>query len=78
MDDDSRILQRFIDTLFRRATFVQRLDAVVLAESLDMAEELLGIVLLLPPGRYDRARLCDQINSAITAHGWSRRWGTVD
>lgn len=77
-DDDREILQRFVDSLFRESRTVSRLDAVLRAEALDLPADLVGIVELLPPGRYGRQRLCDQLNSAITGHGWGRIWGTVD
>lgn len=57
---------------------MSRLDAVVRAESLDMPDVVIEIVGLLPPGRYGRQRLCDQLNSAITAHGYGRSMGTVE
>lgn len=78
MDDDALILQRYVDSLFRDARHVNRLDAVVRAEAFDLPEDLLSIVALLPPARYDRMRLCDQLNSALTGHGWTQTYGTVD
>ncbi len=36
------------------------------------------IVNLVPPGTYDRTRLCDQVNSALAAHGWGATYGTVE
>ena len=36
------------------------------------------IVNLLPPGYYDRQSLCDQLNSALAAHGWGAVYGTVE
>ena len=32
----------------------------------------------VPSGTYARARLCDQINSIVTAHGWGFTYGTVE
>lgn len=79
MDDDEReILQRFVDSLFRDARSVRRLDAIILSEALDLPAELVDIVSLLPPGTYARPRLCDQLNSALKGHGWTGRFGTVD
>lgn len=77
-DDDRDILQRCVDSLFRDAKRVSRLDAVMRAEALDLPTDLLGIVELLPPGVYTRQRLCDQLNSALKGHGWTGRFGTVD
>lgn len=77
-DGDREILQRFIDSLFRDASRVVRLDAVVRAEALDLPSDLVGIVNLLPPGNYTRQRMCDQLNSALKGHGWTSRFGTVE
>ena len=71
-------LQRLVDGLFTGSARVDRLDVVVQAEVLDLGEGLMEIVDLLPPGRYTRARLCDQLNSALAAHGWGQRYGTVE
>ena len=77
-DEDREILQRFVDSLFAAAKRVRRLDAVVRAESLDLPEDLIGIVVLLPPGTYSRQALCDQLNSALKGHGWTGIYGTVE
>lgn len=71
-------MQRLVDSLFRDAIMVTRLDAIIRAEALDMPDDVRAIVALLPPGRYRRTLLCDQVNSAITAHGYGRTMGTVD
>ena len=71
-------LQRLVDGLFTGREAVNRLDVVVQAEFLDLAPDLLEIVNLLPPGSYDRQRLCDQMNSALAAHGWGAAYGTVE
>ena len=71
-------LQRLVDGLFAGSARVDRLDVVVQAEILDLGPELREIVDLLPPGRYSRARLCDQLNSALAAHGWGQLYGTVE
>ena len=78
-DDDARdALPRLLDALFADAKTVSRLDVVVRAESMDLPDEVLGIVRLLPPRCYTRQRLCDQLNSAIVGHGWGRTLGTVE
>lgn len=77
-DDDRQILQRFVDTLFREALSVSRLDAIVRAEALDLPPDLLGIIELLPPGTFGRQGLCDQLNSALKGHGWTGLYGTVE
>ncbi|MCE5203870.1 MAG: hypothetical protein ABFC80_09090 [Coriobacteriales bacterium] len=76
--DDHDALARLIDTLFRGRSDVPRLEIVVRAELADLSPAALDIVNLLPPGAYTRSRLCDQLNSAITAHGWGRTLGTFE
>ena len=71
-------LQRLVDGLFRTKSQVDRIDVVVQAELLDLDADLLEIVNLLPPGSYERQRLCDQFNSALAAHGWGGTYGTVE
>jgi len=77
-DEDREILQRVVDSLFRHTKRVSRLDALLRAEAMDVPEELLGIINLLPPGTYTRDRLCNQLNSALKGHGWNNRYGTVE
>lgn len=57
---------------------IRRLDVIIAAESLDLPDELMEIVNLLPPGAFTRQRLCDQLNSAIGGHAWGQRYGTVE
>lgn len=71
-------LQRLVDGLFAARDVVDRLDLVMQAEVLDLDPDLQEIVSLLPPGRYERQRLCDQLNSALAAHGWGSVYGTVE
>lgn len=73
-------LQRVVDALFpdAHAPRVEKLDVVTKAEIYDLCADLREIVDLLPSGRYDRARLCDQLNSSLTAHGWGSIYGTVE
>ena len=71
-------LQRLVDGMFIGRETIDRLDLVVQAEILDLAPDLMEIVTLLPPGTYDRQRLCDQLNSALAAHGWGGTYGTVE
>ena len=49
-----------------------------MAESYDLPPDLIEVVELLPPGTYNRQRLCDQINSSIAGHGWGYVYGTVE
>lgn len=72
-------LQRLVDAMYAGGrAVVDRLDLVVQAEILDLAPDLMEIVELLPPGLYERQRLCDQLNSALAAHGWGAMYGTVE
>lgn len=71
-------LQSLVDALYATHEVVDRLDLVMQAEVLDLDPNLLEIVNLLPPGRYERQRLCDQLNSALAAHGWGGTYGTVE
>lgn len=71
-------LQRLVDSIFLGKTAVDRLDLVVQAEILDLDPDLLEIVSLVPPGIYERQRLCDQLNSALAAHGWGSAYGAVE
>ena len=71
-------LQRLVDGLFTDHKAIERLDLIVQAEIMDLAPDLMEIVNLLPPGVYDRQALCDQLNSALAAHGWGATYGTVD
>lgn len=76
--DEFGELQRFVDALFARAKLVDNLDVQVLAETYDLPADLLEIVGMLPSGIYERSRLVDQFNSALAAHGWTQRFGTVE
>ena len=73
-------LQHLVDDVFRvnPSQAVSRMDVLVRAEVNDLSEDLMEVVNLLPAGRYKRYRLCDQLNSIITAHGWAYLYGTVE
>jgi hypothetical protein len=49
-----------------------------MAETFDLTGDLLEIITLLPPGTYSRQRLCNQMNSSLSGHGWGMVYGTVD
>lgn len=70
-------LQKLVDVLFATDKRVDRLDAVVLAETNDVESDLLEIVSLLPPKKMTRAQMTDQLNSSLAAHGWTKRFGIV-
>lgn len=74
---DFGMLQEFVDMLFASAEFYARLDIVLQAESYGLNEELLEVVSLLPPGTYGRDRLCSQLNSSLSSHGWGYVYGAV-
>ena len=48
------------------------------AEILDLCSDLMEVVAALPPRAYTRQRLCDQMNSILTARGWGNVYGTVE
>jgi hypothetical protein len=77
-DDDRELIARFMDSLFRDAPRVSRLDVLLRAQTYDLPEVVQEIVNNLPPVSYTRHRLADQMNSAIVGHGLSRQYGTVE
>lgn len=76
MEEDHEQIGRWLDALYSGAKSVTQLDAIVRAETFDLPSDAMDIVNNLPPGRYTRSRLCDQINSAIVGRGLSRTLGT--
>ncbi|EHF02046.1 hypothetical protein HMPREF1008_00976 [Olsenella sp. oral taxon 809 str. F0356] len=72
-------LQRLVDAVFEDAPggMVSRMDLVLRAQLVDLPDDLAEVVELMPSGSYTRPRLCDQMNSIITAHGWGSVYGTV-
>jgi hypothetical protein len=72
------LLMRMLDTLYRDGGRVSRLQIIQAAETMSLPEDILGIINLLPPGEYTRARVADQLNSAIVGHGMGRTFGTVE
>lgn len=78
MREEYDALQRMVDGLFRTNQTIVRLDAILWAEAAYYPDDLLELVNLLPPGRYSRQRLCDQLNSSLKGHGWTRYYATVD
>ena len=74
-------LQELVDALYREvgpSGTVSRIDVIMRAEIDDLSDDLREVIDLLPAGRYKRGRLCDQLNSVITAHGWGYVYGTVE
>lgn len=72
-------LQRLVDRTFATSPSRPRtkLEVAEQAEVMDLGEEPMEVIDLLPGGSYHRRRLCDQINSIVTAHGWGWLLGTV-
>jgi len=77
-DDTHESLARVIDAAFASARRVPRLEILTRARTADLPAEVLDLLDLLPPGAYTRQRLCDQLNSAITGHGWGSTLGTFE
>ncbi len=71
-------MQQVVEDLFAEDDRIRRLDAVLLAETYGLPEDLIEVFELLPPGTYSRQRLCDQLNSSIAGHGWGYVYGTVE
>ncbi len=78
--DEYGELQKLVDALYavNPSKAVARLDVVVLAETFDLCADLMDVVESLPSGSYKRYRLCDQLNSIITARGLGFVYGTVE
>jgi len=78
MEEDREQIQRWLDALYRRETTATQLDAVIMAQTFDLPPDAMDVVNGLPPGRYTRQGLCDQLNSAIVGRGPSGQLGTHD
>lgn len=74
---DYGVLQQFVNELFADVEEYERLDVLLQAESYGLNDDLLEIVNLLPPGTYSRDRLCSQLNSSLSSHGWGYVYGAV-
>lgn len=74
---DYGMLQEFVDRLFSGREDYTRLEVVLEAEAFGLNAELVEIINLLPPGLYTRDRLCGQINSSLSSHGWGYVYGAV-
>lgn len=85
MSDDSYAspddgeLQGLVDALFEGdpGRVVSKIDVLMRADIDDLSDDSREVIDLLPGGRFARGRLCDQLNSIITAHGWGFSHGTV-
>ncbi len=78
--DEYGELQKLVDAVYavNPSKQVSSLDVVVLAETFDLGEDLMDVVESLPAGSYKRHRLCDQLNSIVTARGLGFVYGTVE
>lgn len=74
---DYGVLQEFIDRLFDGRENYMRLEVVLEGEAYGLNGELMEVLNLLPPGLYTRDRLCSQINSSLSSHGWGYVYGAV-
>ena len=74
---DYGVLQEFIDRLFDGREDYMRLEVVLEGEAYGLNGELMDVLNLLPPGLYTRDRLCSQINSSLSSHGWGYVYGAV-
>ncbi len=74
---DYGVLQEFVDRLFQQREDYMRLEVVLEAEAYGLNRELQEIIELLPPGVYTREKLCSQINSSLSSHGWGYVYGAV-
>lgn len=74
---DYGVLQEFVERLYAQGDEFMRLEVVLEAEAFGLNKELQEIVELLPPGVYSRDKLCSQINSSLSSHGWGYVYGAV-
>lgn len=74
---DYGVLQEFIDRLFDGREDYMSLEVVLEGEAYGLNGELMEVLNLLPPGLYTRDRLCGQINSSLSSHGWGYVYGAV-
>ncbi len=74
---DYGVLQEFIDRLFDGREDYMRLEVVLEGEAYGLNSELMEVLNLLAPGLYTRDRLCSQINSSLSSHGWGYVYGAV-
>ncbi len=71
-------LQRLVDALFKDAKRVDKRDVLSLADAFDMGALAREITESLPAGTYTRTQLTTQLNSTITAHGWTLKLGLLE
>ena len=76
---DYGALQEFVEDLYESNPEGEysRLEVLMQAESADLHKDLLEVITLLPPGTYGRVKLCSQLNSSLSSHGWGYVYGAV-
>ncbi len=78
LNEELELLQTLINRAYKQEKYLERLSLVLSCESADIHPELMEIVKLLPPGRYARPRLIDELNSCLAARALSQRFGLLD
>lgn len=77
--EDYGELQSFVEGLYGNDEELElsRLEIIIQAEACDLNCDLLEVISLLPPSRYTREKLCSQLNSSLSSHGWGYVYGAV-
>lgn len=77
--DDFGVLQEFVEALFAPDPLFEytRLEIILEAEAFGLNEDLLEVINLLPPIVFTRDKLCSQLNSSLSSHGWGYVYGAV-
>ena len=72
-------LQDFVEGLYGNDEELElsRLEIIIQAEAADLNSDLLEVISLLPPSRFTRVKLCSQLNSSLSSHGWGYVYGAV-
>ncbi len=71
-------LQRLVDALYRDVKRVDKREVLTLADAFDVGPYAREIAQSLPAGSYTRTQLTTQLNSTITAHGWTLKLGLLE
>jgi len=77
-EDTLDSMQRMLDFIYRDDKVVDRSVVMQAVVMMSLPEDVERLFDLLPPGRYSRRLLVDQLNSAIVGHGMGRTLGTVE
>lgn len=78
--DEYGELQEVVDALYADDIdgYASTVDLYIKAEAHDLCDDLMEVINTVPAGRYKKAKLVDQMNSIITAHGWGFVYGTLE